>query len=393
MPFSAVIGQKDTIQQLLSMVQQNRVSHALLFLASEGSGGLIMANAFAQYLMCEKVRQAGAPSLFGDAVETAVPTDSCGQCATCVKSHAYIHPDIHYSFPVITSEKLKKPKCSDYVVSWRQFMQEQPHGNTYDWLQFIDAENKQGNITAAEVEDINRKMNLKSFENSFKILIMWMPEFLGEQGNKLLKLIEEPPPDTIFILVAENGGAVLPTIISRTQLVRLHPLSRLDIESALELQQGVALKKARQVAAVSNGNYREALLHLGNSEDDWEKMLRDWMNSIIKTGPVAQLKWVEDIAKTGRENQKQFLRYFSQLIELALRSQFLPPLAESSSREQDFADRLNKLCSIEQLEAISHELDQSVYHIERNANAKILFLSLTIRLYHIISNKSVILVQ
>jgi DNA polymerase-3 subunit delta' len=294
---------------------------------------------------------------------------------------------------VITSDKLKKPKSSDFIGPFRQFMQEQPFGNNYDWLQFIDAENKQGNITAAEVEDINHKMNLKSFENAYKILIIWMPEFLGKEGNKLLKLIEEPPPDTIFILVAENESLVLPTILSRTQLVRLHPLTRLDIESTLELKHGVAIKKAQQIAAVSNGNLREALIHLGNSEDDWENLLRDWMNSIIKTGPVAQLKWVEEIAKTGRENQKQFLRYFSQLIELALRSCFIQPAAEQISREQDFANRLNKLCGLEQLEAINRELDRAVYHIERNANAKILFHALTIRLYHIISNKSVILMN
>lgn len=393
MPFSAFIGHKELKQHLISIVQQKRVSHALLFLGPEGSGGLVAANAFAQYMMCEKVRNAGAPSLFDTGGSGELPADSCGQCASCVKSYAYIHPDIHYSFPVITSDKLKKPKSSDFIAPFRQFMQEQPFGNNYDWLQFIDAENKQGNITAAEVEDINHKMNLKSFENAYKILIIWMPELLGLQGNKLLKLIEEPPPDTIFILVAENESLVLPTILSRTQLVRLHPLTRLDIESTLELKHGVAMKKAQQIAAVSNGNMREAIIHLGNSEDDWENLLRDWMNSIIKTGPVAQLKWVEEIAKTGRENQKQFLRYFSQLIELALRSCFIQPAAEQASREQDFANRLNKLCGLEQLEAINRELDQAVYHIERNANAKILFHALTIRLYHIISNKSVILMN
>lgn len=393
MPFSEVIGQKATRQHLVSMVQQNRVSHAMILLGPEGSGGLTIANAFAQYLMCEKVRNAGAPSLFDDEGAAPLPGDSCGQCASCVKSHAFIHPDINYSFPVITSEKIKKPKCSDFIQQWREFMKEKPQGNTYDWLQFIDAENKQGNITAAEVADIHHRMNLKSFENSYKILILWMPEMLGKEGNKLLKLLEEPPPDTLFILVAENENLILPTILSRTQLVKIHPLTRLDIESTLELRHGVAPTKAGQIAAVSNGNFREALIHLGNSEDDWEKLLREWMNSILKTGPVAQLKWVEEIAKTGRENQKQFLRYFSQLIEMALRSAFIPPVSENMSREQDFANRLNKLCRLEQLEAINHELDLAIYHIERNANAKILFHALTIRLYYIISNKTVILVN
>jgi DNA polymerase-3 subunit delta' len=239
-------------------------------------------------------------------------------------------------------------------------------------------------------------MSLKSFEAEYKILIMWMPELLGKEGNKLLKLIEEPPPNSLFILVAENESLILPTILSRTQLVKVPMLSTLQVEAALETRQGISPKKAQQVAAMSNGNYHEALQQLQHAEDDWEILLRDWLNSIIKTGPAAQVKWIEEVSKTGREKQKQFLKYFTHLLEHAIRLRVMGNAVDEGSENQsttDFAIRFNKLCNISQQEAIINELDQAAYYIERNANAKILFHALTIRLYHIISNKSVILMQ
>lgn len=413
MQFSQVIGQKDLKAQLVQMVQQNRLSHALLFLGKEGSGALSLARAFAQYTVCEKVngkskngnRQSAEPSLFGDPesitnekqeTRNGEATDSCGECPACKKAAQLVHPDIHFSYPVIPRKSGDKPVSTDYIKEWREFLAAQPYGNSFDWLQFIDAENKQGNITASECEDILRKMSLKSFEAEYKILIMWMPELLGKEGNKLLKLIEEPPPNTLFIFVAENESLILQTILSRTQLVKIPMLTALQIEAALELNEGVPLKKAQQVAAMSNGNYHEALQQLQHAEDDWEVLLRDWLNSIVKTGPAAQVKWIEEVSKTGREKQKQFLKYFTHLLEHAIRLRVLGQAINEGAETQsttDFAMRLNKLCDISQQEAIIHELDQAAYYIERNANAKILFHALTIRLYHIISNKSVILMQ
>ncbi|HNG64384.1 MAG TPA: hypothetical protein PLK54_11550, partial [Ferruginibacter sp.] len=358
--------------------------------------------AFAQFIVCEKgsgvqQKQAG-PSLFGEPEpepnNTQPFTDSCGQCPACKKAAELIHPDIHFSYPVIPRKSGDKPLSTDYIQEWRQFVAKNPYGNVYDWLQFIDAENKQGNITAHECNDIIRKLNLKSFESEYKILIMWMPEFLGKEGNKLLKLIEEPPPNTLFILVAENEDLILPTILSRTQLVKIPLLSNQDVEAALELNEGVAPEKARQAAAVAEGNYREALQVLQHADDDWEAMLREWLNAVIKTGPLAQVKWIDEAAKLGREKQKQFLRYFIHLLEQAIRLRVMGDTASGQqSSDRDFALRLNRLCAIEQQEAIITELDKASYYIERNANAKMLFHALSIRLYHIINNKSLILVN
>jgi DNA polymerase III subunit delta' len=401
MQFHSITGQKETKEQLVQLVQHNRLSHALLFLGKEGSGALQLALAFAQYIVCEKTngkQTAETPSLFGEPEPQTTnhkpqTGDSCGICPACTKANELIHPDIHFSYPVIPRKPGDKPISTDYIKEWREFIAKEPYGNLYDWLQFIGAENKQGNITAHECNDIIRKLNLKSFESEYKILVMWMPEFLGKEGNKLLKLIEEPPPNTLFILVAENEDLILPTILSRTQLVKIPRLSNQEVEAGLELNAGVKMEKAQQIALLAEGNYREALQLLQHADDDWEIMLREWLNAIIRTGPVAQVKWIDETAKLGREKQKQFLRYFIHLLEEAVRLRVMGTTNNKPQTANDFAARLNKLCDLSQQEAIINELDKASYYIERNANAKMLFHALSIRLYHIINNKSLILVD
>lgn len=406
MQFEKVIGQKEVKEHLVQMVQQNRLSHALLFLGKEGSGTLPLALAFAQYIVCSKAngkpQEAPGPSLFGEETASAVSNspleergDSCGVCPACVKASQLIHPDIHFAYPVIPRKSGDKPLSTDYIKEWREFISLYPYGNVFDWLQFIGAENKQGNITAEECNEINRKINLKSFESEYKILVIWMPEYLTKNGNKLLKLIEEPPPNTLFILVAENEEQILPTIISRTQLVKVPTLTNIEIESALELRAGVTVEKANQVSALSEGNYREALHLLQHEDDDWQAVLREWLNLIVKRNLQGQVKWIDEMSKNGREKQKQFLKYFTHLLEIALRAEVMGTQVQqqASGNEMDFALRLNKLCGIGQQEAIINELDKASYYIERNANPKMLFHALSIKLYHIISNNSLILIN
>ena len=316
--------------------------------------------------------------------------DSCGICPSCIKANQLVHPDIHFSYPVVTKKSGTPPLSVDYIAEWREFINNYPYGNVYDWLQFIGAENKQGNITANECNDIIRKLSLKSFESEYKVLIMWMPEYLGAEGNKLLKLIEEPPPNTLFILVAENETLLLPTIVSRCQMIKIPMLETADIEAAL-IDSKIDPLKARQVAATAEGNYREALQLLQHAEEDWQGILRDWLNSIIKTGPIAQTKWVEETSRLGREKQKQFLRYFNHLLEQSIRSKIMGSNIHLPDNDKDFADRLNRLADVSQQQAIIEELDRASYYIERNANAKILFHALTIKLYHIIQDKIVFL--
>ncbi len=407
MQFSDIISQAAVKQQLAELVQHNRLSHALLLLGKEGSGSLSLALAFAQYIVCEKVnsrqsavssRQSG-PSLFGDPEpETPNPkpvtlTDSCGVCSACLKAQQLVHPDIHFSYPTVTKKPGEKPVATDFISEWREFIKLSPYGNLFDWIEQIkEKENSQGKITAEECNDIIRKLSLKSFESEYKILIMWMPEMLGAEGNKLLKLIEEPPPNTLFMLVTENEAQVLQTIVSRCQLIKIPALETKEIEEALISRNKTEPAIARQVASVSEGNYHEALQLVQHAEEDWQALLREWLNAILKTGPVAQTKWVEEISRLGREKQKQFLRYFNHLLEQAVHYRIMGEKLNIGEKERDFAERLNKIAGIEQQQAIIEELDKASYYIERNAHGKMLFHALTIKLYHIIQDKIVFLV-
>jgi DNA polymerase-3 subunit delta' len=406
MQFTDIPGQQPVKDQLVSLVLQNRLSHALLFLGKEGSGALRLALAFAQYIVCASSKSSVAKdaSLFEEVSSPSIAKaayDSCGVCPACIKANKLIHPDIHFSFPVITKRPGEVPVSADYITKWREFVVEHPYGNVYDWLQFISAENKQGNITAKECEDIAHKLSLKSFESQFKILVMWMPEFLGKEGNKLLKLIEEPPPDTLFIFVAEDEESILPTILSRTQLVKIPYLSSNEIEEALITNEEIDEDRATRIARICSGNYREALQMLQHSEEDWQAKAREWLNAVVRNGPIAQVKWIDEISKLGREKQKQFLRYFIHLLQQAVKLRVYENASIPGNlltnyideKDIDFASRFNKLCGLEAQEAIITELDKATYYIERNAHPKMLFHALTIRLYHIIKDNSVILVN
>ena len=377
MQYHQVIGQESLQAQLSELVQQNRLSHALLLLSKEGSGALPLAISFAQYLVCETVASKGGNT-------------PCGTCPACHKATQLIHPDIHFSYPTVTKKTGEKPIATDFIAEWRSFVQLNPYGNLFDWIEMIKSkENSQGKITSEECNDIIRKLSLKSFESPWKILIMWLPELMGNEGNKLLKLIEEPPVNTLLMLVSENESQLLPTIVSRCQLIKVPALQTATIEKALIERNNTPAALAAQLAPLSEGNYREALQLVQHAEEDWQLLVRDWLNAILKTGPVAQTKWVEEISSLGREKQKQFVRYFIHLLEQALHLRIRGSEHLISEKERDFAERLNKIAGIEQQEAMVGELDQAHYQIERNANAKILFHALTIRLYHIIQDKVV----
>jgi len=411
MQFNQVIADNQTKNRLKELVQKNRLSHALLFMGREGSGALPLAIAFAQYVLCEKGNakpDKSTVSLFGEEETEQAATwleDSCGQCSSCIKASQLIHPDLHFSYPALKRDSNHKQVLStDYIAEWRQFIQRYPYNNVSDWIDFLkeysklkidSPANKQGNITVFECDDISHKLSLKSFESDYKILIMWMPEFLGKEGNKLLKLIEEPPPDTLFIFVAEDENAILPTILSRTQLIKVPSLSNVEVEGALIKNHQLAAEKAAEIAAVTEGNFREALQLLQAPEEDLQAQIREWLNIILKSNVASHLKWLDEINKLGREKQKQFLKYFIHLLEQGIRAAYLDEenIGMIPENQRDFAFRINKICGTDAQEAIVKELDNAVYYIERNAHAKMLFHALTIRFFHIIKDNSLLLVH
>jgi DNA polymerase-3 subunit delta' len=381
-----VIGQEKLQQQLVEMVQHQRLSHAMLMIGPEGSGALPLAIAFAQYIVSIPRETEAVEDLFGAPSEIE-------QLASYQRASTLMHPDLHFSFPSITEKPGQKNLSSNHIEAWREFINGYPYGNVFDWLQFIKADNKQGNISADECNEIIKKLSFKSFESNYKVLVMWMPEYLGKEGNKLLKLIEEPPANTIFILVAGSEENILPTILSRCQLIRVPRLSSASIEKALIERAKIAPEKAAQVSLMADGNYREALHLLQHSDADFLAQIREWLNAILKNGPVAQAKWVEETSKMGREPQKQFLKYFNHLLEQSIRLKVLGKDLHLDPDLKDFALRINKIAGVGQLEAMIQELDKAVYYIERNANPKMLFMALGIKFYHIIQNKTLILTE
>ncbi|HTN17940.1 MAG TPA: hypothetical protein VL092_09685 [Chitinophagaceae bacterium] len=251
MHFSEVVGQATAKEHLLGMWQQNHLPHALMICGQEGTGGLPMALALAQYLLCEQ--------------KTA--SDACGQCANCSKVAKMEHADLHFSFPTIKDSDKKKEALSDnYIKEFRKLIRQQAYSTTFDWLQYINAENKQGNISAEECRAIIEKLSLKAYEGGQKIMIIWRPEYFGKEGNILLKLIEEPPADTVLIMVAESAESILPTILSRVQLIRLLPLTPVQISNELLRTQQLDAAKAQQLGLLADGSFSAALSLLEHIE-------------------------------------------------------------------------------------------------------------------------------
>jgi DNA polymerase-3 subunit delta' len=363
MQFSRIFGQDVAKQNLIRAANANRVSHAQLFLGPEGSGKLALAIAFAQYLNCENRQE----------------TDSCGQCPSCVKAAKFIHPDIHFSFPFISKKTEKKELSTDYIEEWRKALEADPYMNLNDWYSQIDAENKQGNITVKECHDVQRKLGLKSFESRYKILILWRPEFLGNAGNVLLKMIEEPPDDTIFLLVAENMEQIITTIISRTQFTKVPRLRNQDIKQAL-MQEGVTDQLANYIAHLSEGNLNEARKLATHETNDNAGLFYEWMAWCVNNDFDEIVEWIERFVRLGRENQKNFLLYAMHFLREHIHLHMAGfTNARLNDQERELSDKLDTLIGFEEAEALIKLTNESYYHIERNANPRILMLDLSIR--------------
>lgn len=290
------------------------------------------------------------------------------------------HPDIHFTYPTVTAGN-KGKKSADYIAEWRQAVQQNPYLNVFEWLQTIKAENKQGNITADECDEIVRKLSLTSYQGAYKVLVIWMPEYLGKEGNKLLKVIEEPPPATLFLLVAENADALLSTILSRTQLLRIPPLNPAEIEKQLHDNYELPHRSAREIAAQCNGNFNAALRLMANANVNNRQMLTGWLNACLQNNVPEFARFTEEIAETGREIQKNFIGYCLHFLNECLRISLISgyePLLEKE--EIQTAKLLLQRLGFNTLQELVQTFEKADEHITRNANAKIVFFNLSIRL-------------
>jgi DNA polymerase III subunit delta' len=361
--FSEVIGQTTPKKILQSMIDDNRAPHALLLLGKEGIGGLALALAYIQYLLCENRGSDG---------------EACGTCKACSKNTKWVHPDVHYSYPTIGTGKV----ATDFISDWRKMLGQNPYMSNNQWLMGISGgENKQGNINKDECVSIVKKLSLKSFESPYKVLLMWLPEYLGKEGNRLLKLIEEPPDDTIFVLVAENQELILNTILSRCQLVKLSPLNNEDITLNLAEKTGLSTSQSAAIAQIADGNFNEALTLSQSSQNDNSMLFLEWMRKVYAINGVDILQWCEKFAGAGREAQKYFFRYGLHFI----REMMMYKITQSAERirlqktELDTAVKMSAVIELEQIEPIMQLFDEAIKHIERNVNAKILLLDTSIR--------------
>lgn len=371
MQFKDVIGQEYLKKKLVEEVQHDRISHAQLFLGPEGCGNLALALAYAQYINCENKGT----------------TDSCGVCNSCIKAQKLIHPDIHFSFPVVSKKSGKGAISNDYINEWRSFLEESSYQGIYQWLQFIQAENKQGNITVDECREIIRKLSLKTYEGSNKVMIIWMPEYLGHIGNVLLKIIEEPADNTIFILVAEDLDKILNTIISRTQLVKVPAINDTAISQHLMQHFSLNAEEAKRVAYLSDGNFNETKTIIEDASNINETVLKEWLNACFKHNRAAMIDWVEGIAREGREKQKNFLKYLTFILRESVIMQYDSSLNRAEGSENQIAGTLQKMLGMEKIGYFVNKIDQAHFHIERNANPKILFFNLSIQLAKLLRSK------
>ena len=382
MLFSDILGLDHIKKHLTKSVDNGRVPHAQLFVGPEGSGTLPMAIAYAQYILCNNSNG-----------ENTNGNEACN-----LKFNAFAHPDLHFAFPVTTTDSVKKHPVSSYFLEeWRQLLKEQPYGNLFDWYRLLGVDNKQGQIGVDEALKIVKSLSLKSYEGGYKIMLIWMAEKMNTQAsNKLLKLIEEPPNKTVFILIAEEEEQIINTIRSRCQILNFPPLAEEDIKNGIIKQFSLKEAIATKIAHQADGNYNKAcdLVYHDSEDDQFEQWFIFWIRAAFKAkGNKAAIHdligWSEDIAKTGRETQKQFLNFcldfFRQAMLLNYGADDLVFL-ETKSKNFDLAKFAPFIHNNNILE-ISNELNDAIYHIERNGNSKIILTDLSIKLTRLLHAK------
>lgn len=382
MQFSEILGQDYLKKHLVTSALSGRIPHAQLFVGPEGSGTLAMAIAYAQYVLCNNT---------GD--ENAGGNESCN-----LKFQSLSHPDLHFIYPNVTNEDVKsKPKSADFIMDWREFVLKNPYGGLFDWYKHLGVQNKQGEIRVEDAQDILKSLALKSYEGGYKVMIVWMVEKMNiAASNKLLKLLEEPPEKTLFILISENEEDIIQTIRSRCQVLHFGALPEAVITKVMREKYFLDEPSAVKVAHQSQGNYNKAIhiLHNDNNDFPFEKWFVDWVRAAFRAkGNAAAIQdlivWSEEIASIGREGQKQFLNFcidmFRQALMLNYQNEklvYLEPKVENFTLEK-FAPFVTG----NNINAIFKELSDAIYHIERNGNAKIILTDLSIKLTRLIHNK------
>lgn len=380
MQFKDIIGHQAVKQRLIQSVGGNRVSHAQLFLGSTEAGSLALALAYAQYITCEN-----------KSVD-----DSCGKCPACIKYNKYIHPDLHFAYPVaLSKEKGKEVETStDVAPQWREALLANPYMSLNDWFNFLDAENKQPIIGVKESGEILRKLSLTTYEAEYKIMVIWMTQKMNtEAANKLLKILEEPPEKTLFLLVCENGDQLLKTITSRTQLVKINKIDDASLVQALKEKFKLEDIHARSIAQLAEGNFNVAKKLVQENEDATFHLttFQTWMRACIKFDIKKINELIEQLAKLGREQQKIFLSYCLHLVrESTMLNYGDTSLVRLTEKEMEFMKKFSPYIHAGNVLLFTEELNTAYMHIERNAYPKILLLDMSFKFNEFLNVKQTV---
>lgn len=378
--FKDIAGHNKVKQSLLNTIKQKRVSHAWLFVGSEGNGKLSLAISYAQYLSCTNKGE----------------NDSCGECVSCKKYEKLIHPDLHFVFPVVRTSKFTKPVSDDYIKQWRSFVLETPYHNFENWLEKLEVENQQAGIFAQESEEIIKKLNYKPYESEYKVMIIWLPEKMNvSASNKLLKMIEEPPPKTIFILVAESTEKIIQTILSRTQLVKIPKISSENMFELIEKQTDFEEEKINKIVRIADGNFVKAHKLINNieHEDDNENfnLFTNLMRNAYGVKVNELISWANELSQEGREQQKSFLEYTLQILRenfiLNISSENKNKIVFLGGKEMSFSENFNKFIHKKNIIGITNEITEAYNHIERNGYSKLIFLDLALKIARLLKVK------
>jgi DNA polymerase-3 subunit delta' len=368
MLFKQIIGQETIKKQLIQSVKSNRIPHAQLFIGPQGSGKLPLAIAYARYINCTN-KQNG---------------DACGECSSCKKISKLAHPDLHFVFPVKRASESKPETSDDYLESWREELLENPYISPRRWYQRLNLENKQGIIPAQESNSIIRKLNYKSYEAEYKIMILWLPERMHPTtSNKLLKMIEEPPPKTLFLMVSENSDMLLNTILSRTQKIRVPKIDDESMFASLSQQFGLDEQKAREITHLANGSYLNALHFIQTDEESKAHFERfvSLMRLAYQRKVVELLGWTDETAPIGRENLKSFLQYAARMIrENFMLNLKLNDITYLTREEKEFSTKFSRFIHSNNARRIYEEFNRAHRDIQMNAHAKTVLFDLSVQL-------------
>lgn len=374
--FSEIIGQEILKSKLIQAVSEGRLNHAWLLFGPEGSGTLSLAIAFAGYILCT---DRGS-------------SDACGICAGCRKNSKYIHPDLHFVFPVNKTRSVEKEHVvsDDFIAGWRDFLLKNPYGRLTQWYDHIEIENKQGIINTEESKRLTGKLVLKSFESDFKVVIIWHPEKMIDQAsNKLLKLIEEPPPLTVFLLVSENPEQMLSTVKSRCIPVKVPGINKVALTEALVNRHHLDQFRAGNIERLASGNYLKALDLISESEDirfNFNKF-RELMRNCFKKNIPELMKQAEELAVLTREKQKSFLEYGLRILRESLALHFnAPDIVYISDEEQEFTPNFAPFVNGMNIMPLTDEINRAIHDVERNVNGRIVFLDMALKISDLIKN-------